>query len=463
MFKCRGLCTECGRCKGNITSNDKFIEIPFVYPEDFRPSNGDKGYGLALDLGTTTVVGILWDLERAEQVASYSVENFQCKYGADVISRITFATKDEGNLKLLQEEAIGSINCIIDKLCDQLGLKESEITSVALCGNTTMSHIIAGYNPRSLAFAPFQAQYEGSLRMKAEDLKLSVNQEADVTVLPNIAVHVGGDIVAGLLASRAYEFNILTLFIDFGTNGEIVLVDGNQILTCSTAAGPAFEGASIKQGMRGTDGAISGMKILDDDVQIDVIGDGEPIGICGSGLIDIVAELLGIGILDASGRMVNAQEAKTRGLNPWIIDRLVEVEDERGFVLTAKAHKDQVVITQSDIRQVQLAKGAIRAGIELLVNQAGRRLDEIKNIIIAGAFGNYIDKEKAVKIGLWPQVDGCRTTTLGNSAGAGISMVLTSEREMKLACELVERVNHVELAKLDEFQDVYIRSLSLGQ
>ena len=289
---------------------------------------------------------------------------------------------------------------------------------------------------------------------------LDINEKGTVIVVPNIAGHVGGDITAGIVASRILDMEGLTVFIDIGTNGEIVLTDGMKTYACSTAAGPAFEGSAILHGMRAATGAIEKIRIEDGDVDFKTIGECEPQGICGSGLIDAVAQMIKAKLINKTGRLIGAEDVDKKKLNPALKERLIEVDGERRFVLVSKANGDDIVITQNDIREVQLAKGAIAAGIQLMLEEMGKTVEDIDRVVIAGAFGNYIDKESAVTIGVLPKIAPEKIISAGNTAGAGVSMIMADEKEMALAESLPDRIEHVDLAARDNFQNTYLNAMA---
>lgn len=466
MFKCTGICAKCGRCKDSAMmsgANARKTKM-LAYPDNFTADKGGKGLGAAFDIGTTTVVGMLWDLEAGEQLATTARTNPQNEFGMDVISRITYCGKEAENLPELRGKITGCINEIIDDLCAKAERSKSEIAKAAVCGNTTMSHLFAGYPPMTLALAPFHPAYTGTLKMTAEEALLDIPEDAQVTVVPNIAGHVGGDITSGIVASRVLDMEGLTIFIDIGTNGEIVLTNGSESYACSTAAGPAFEGSAIKCGMRAADGAIETVKIEGGDVFLNTIGsaDGQILpaqGICGSGLIDAIAQMLDAGLIDKKGRLAAADEAEKRGFDPALSERLVESEDGRYFILLARDNGDDIVINQNDIREVQLAKGAIKAGIEIMLRRLEKTVDDIDQVVVAGAFGNYIDKESAVRIGVLPQIPLEKIFSAGNTAGAGVSMALASEAEMELTESIPDIVKHIELAEDPDFQMIYLKAM----
>ena len=435
MIKCTGICSKCGKCQGSAMvsgANDRKTKM-LAYPDGFKADDGEKGLGVAFDIGTTTVVGMLWDLEMGEQIATTAKTNPQNEFGMDVISRITYCTKEEKNYKHLQALIVKCLNEILMELCEKTGAVAENITAAAVCGNTTMSHIFAGYSPVNLAKAPFTPEYQGMLNITAKEAGLNIGEYAKVSVVPNIAGHVGGDITAGIVASKLLECQGLTVFIDLGTNGEIVLTDGTHSYTCSTAAGPAFEGAAIKCGMRAALGAIESVIIKDGEVYTKTIEDTEAEGICGSGLIETVAQMLDANIINQKGRMAVATEAEAKGIDSRLIKRLVDIDGERAFTLQEKTDGDDIVITQSDIRELQLAKGAIKAGVQIMLKESGKSEKDICRVLVAGAFGNYIDKRSAVRIGLLPDIPLEKIISVGNTAGAGVSMIMTSLKERRLS------------------------------
>jgi uncharacterized 2Fe-2S/4Fe-4S cluster protein (DUF4445 family) len=277
--------------------------------------------------------------------------------------------------------------------------------------------------------------------------------------LPNIAGHVGSDIVAVLLSSGLSSMEGANLAIDIGTNGEIVLANSGKVLACSTAAGPAFEGACIQHGMRAATGAIEGVKIQDGEVILSVIGDEKPVGICGSGLIDCVAELLKAGIVTEKGNLLSREEAEKAGLPDSLSKRLLGGENGKIFILYTDDEGHEIHITQKDIREVQLAKGAIRAGVQIMMQELGLEDSRLNNVFLAGAFGNYIKKESALTIGLLPAVSRDKVISIGNAAGAGACMALLSKSSLEEANRLAEEVNHIELAEHPDFQKVYLQAM----
>jgi uncharacterized 2Fe-2S/4Fe-4S cluster protein (DUF4445 family) len=460
--KCSGICSECGKCKGaNLLKDAHGRKTKLVtFPSDFIPQTGRPGYGIAFDIGTTTVVAMLWNLETGKELGAAACTNPQNEFGADVISRITYCDSDPAKLANIRAKIIEGLNGLTKELATKFDIDTNEIKQVTVGGNTTMSHIFAGYDPASLARAPFAPRYTGTLQLHQKDLGVLVSEEAQITLLPNIAGHVGGDITAGIVATRVLDEKELTLFLDIGTNGEIVLAGDGVAMTCSTAAGPAFEGATIRNGMRAAPGAIEKIQIKDGEVFIKTVDDAEPVGICGSGIIDVMAEMLGAGLINFKGRLASAEDLEKIHPGSPLSDRLINTEDGREFILVYKEDGDDIVVTQKDIREVQLAKGAVAAGISIMLNRMDKKPSDIHKIIIAGAFGNFIHKESAVAIGLIPSLPMNKIVSAGNTAGAGVSMTLMSDKEMELAKSVPTRVQHIELASCSDFQDEYMKALA---
>lgn len=418
-------------------------------------------FGLAVDIGTTTVVVYLIDLTNGMTVASGAITNPQQGFGADVISRISYASSGSEGLRQLQEKVIGGINDLIANLSKDAHVGREEIYQMTVVGNTTMSHLFLGVDPTYLGPAPFIPVFRQEVDLEARELGLDILPSARVVVLPNVAGYVGSDTVGVMLAARVDHLQGINLLVDIGTNGEIVLADKERILTCSTAAGPAFEGAEIKCGMRAADGAIEGIQISD-DVELTIINDTKARGICGSGLIDGIAEMLKTGIINASGRLAGA-DAQLERLLPGLRGRLRDSTAGREFVLVwgkDSATGEDIVIHQKDIRQVQLAKGAIMAGTRILLAQMGIEPEDINLIFLAGAFGNYIKKEAAITIGLLPPIPLERIKSIGNAAGDGAKMALLSTTERERAVALANGAEHIELSIVKEFQSQFVKSMN---
>lgn len=459
--RCTGNCEICGKCKGaNILDemNNRKTKLSFM-PDDFIADKMEK-YGISFDIGTTTVVGNLWNLEKGTSLQIVAKTNPQNIFGADVISRINYCEDDSIKFIEIRDKIISCLNEIIEELLISNKVDRQNIMKITVVGNTTMSHIFAGFNPKSLARSPFAPSFTGEKEFKAYELLLNINPDAKVILLPNIAGHVGSDITGGVLATRLEKLNGMNLFIDIGTNGEIVLTKDNKTFACSTAAGPAFEGAAIYQGMRAASGAIESVQVKNGTVFFKTIDRSEPVGICGSGLIEAISEMIKNGMINKTGRLLLPEEIKGEPLKGDLPSRLRVGPKGREFVLVFKEDREDIVITQMDIREVQLAKGAIYAGIKLMLAELNEEIKNIDCVIIAGAFGTYIDKESGLIIGILPAISPDRITFVGNAAGTGASLVLLSEDERKRANELVKNIEHLELATCKNFQKEYLKAMS---
>lgn len=420
----------------------------------------NHGYGIAVDIGTTTVVVYLLDIIKGIIVDSGAMTNPQQIYGADVISRITYAAGGYEKLQEVQKKVMGGLNKIIAKLCQENEIPQEEIYQAVVVGNTTMAHLFLGIDPTYLAPAPFIPVFQQMVDVEAQELGLDILAAGRVVVLPNVAGYVGSDTVGVMLAAGADRLDGVSLIVDIGTNGEMVLSGKGRILTCSTAAGPAFEGAEIRYGMRAAEGAIEGVNITG-DVELKIIGEGKARGICGSGLIDAIAEMYRAGVITSSGRYASEPE-ELEQLPPRVRERLRKGERTNEFVLAwgnDTASGEDIVLSQKDIRALQLAKGAISAGITLLVREMGITPLEIDRVLLAGAFGNYIKKESALGIGLLPPLPLEKIQSIGNAAGDGAKMALLSLEERRRAGTMAKQAEHIELSNKKEFQDEFLKGL----
>ncbi|MBQ9707715.1 MAG: DUF4445 domain-containing protein [Firmicutes bacterium] len=440
----------------NAGSKGEGVLLPGAFLKSLEAEQR-AGYGMAFDIGTTTVAGILWDMKGGVCLGAASEDNPQRVHGADVISRINYIGKDGENLGQLHREIIGCMNGIIEKVTREAGISAGDIIAIAAAGNSCMSHILAGVKPYSLAIAPYTPLFTEAKRLVASELGLEAADEAELYLLPNIAGHVGSDISADIIATGIFSDRNVHLMIDVGTNGEIVLAANGKLYACSTAAGPAFEGASIKHGMRAAGGAIEKVEISEGNVLIKTIGDERPVGICGSGIIDAVSEMLKAGVITEEGRIKSADEIG----DAFLAERIKQEGRTNRFILYAD-DESEVAITQKDIREIQLAKGAIYAGALVLADTAGLSFSDIEKLTIAGAFGSYIDVESAMNIGLLPEVERSKVKTAGNAAGTGASMALFSEKTRATLEEVVETVTHVDLSTNESFQSRFIDSMGFG-
>jgi len=420
-------------------------------------------FGLAVDIGTTTVVAALMNLLNGDVLGITSATNSQNIFGSDVISRIEHAINNPQGLEQLQERIVGVINRIIWELCTKAGVQAENIYKVTIAGNTTMEHLFLGIDPRNLAPAPFIPVITHPVNLEAREIGLGVHPRGRIHLIPNIAGYVGGDTTSVILATQVYKKRGIYLVVDIGTNGEIVLSVDGKMLTCSTAAGPAFEGAHIKYGMRATRGAIEGV-IFDGNISLKVIGDGPPAGICGSGLLQAAQVLRRIGVVAPSGKMISRDEGEKMGLDAAILERLDKDANGNFFLLSRSGNnRESVRICQSDIRELQLAKGAIRTGIEILMNEVGITAEDIDQVLLAGAFGNYLDKDSALGLGLLPKVSPDRIISVGNAAGTGARMALLSEPLLKKAYDISKEVRHIELSGRSDFHEMFIEYMGFDE
>ncbi len=420
-------------------------------------------YGVAVDVGTTTVVGLLEDLNTGERLATASRSNPQTSHGDDVISRIRCCMETDAAVEQLQQSIAGCLNDIIGELCEAAQVAPEAIYEIRAAGNTAMTHLLHGVSPVSLGVAPYVAAFRESRVRSASELGIAPRSRARLRTLPNIAGFVGGDTVGVILAADMRESDRLTLAIDIGTNGEIVLGDRRRIVTTSTAAGPAFEGARIHHGMRAARGAIDRAEIVDDALHLHVIGGARPRGLCGTGLIDLVARLVEWGVIDIGGR-ITAPEDQPHTVPAPIRARTLKGEGGfrfRLFEASATESGLEINLTQSDVRELQLAKGAIMAGAHILVRKLGVSMGDIEEVLLAGAFGSYIDPRSARLIGLIPNLDEDRLRSIGNAASAGARMALLSTDVQRLADTISRESEYIELAACVEFQQIFMDQMML--
>ncbi len=396
----------------------------------------------AFDIGTTTIAGYLLDSEDGRMLAVESRMNPQAQYGADVIMRANYAL--EHGTDVLSRCIREAVNEMLGVLAGDAGISREDIFQVCIVGNTCMHHLFLGISPASLVHAPYTPAVSERLVLNAGDYGLDVQRKAELIMLPDIAGYVGADTCGCLLALRQDQKDEISLMIDIGTNGEMVLGNRNRLVTCSTAAGPAFEGAKIECGMRGAAGAVDHVKYENGKWDYTTVGNQPAVGLCGSGLIDLVAGLLDAGMLDENGALSSGQEKQ----GVFMLVPLEQAGNERG-----------VYLTQKDIGEVQLAKAAIAAGIQMLMKRLGITEEEICSVYIAGAFGNYMDPVSAGKIGLLPAALVKKVKPVGNAAGEGAKIALVNEREMLEMDELVGKIDFVELAASGDFQDYFIDEL----
>jgi len=421
-----------------------------------------RRFGIAFDLGTTTVVATLLDLSTGTPAAVDSVLNAQQPFGADVITRISATMLDPANLDRLAGLARDTLAGLASSVCQAGGVDPAEVYEVAVAGNATMTHLLLGIDPEPLGVAPFIMATRLYPEVLAADLGIAVHPRARAVVFPAFGAYVGGDITAGLLASGMDRDQRTRLFIDIGTNCEIVLGNADWLLATAAPAGPAFEGAAIRCGMRAADGAIEVVTMTPGTLELTVIGDTEPAGLCGSGLVDAVTGLVRVGLLDSSGRLVPDEAAAA--LAPGLAGRLTRIGDERVFVLhwlgeTGDA-ANSVYLSQRDIRELQFAKAAIATGWHILLAEAGLTASDVQQVLLAGSFGSYLSPASAIRLGLVPPLPVLRVVSAGNVAGEGAKMALLSLRERAAGLALLEEVRYVELSDRADFNDQFVGQLA---
>lgn len=414
----------------------------------------DKCYGIAFDIGTTTIAAVLCNLITGEILSTEATANSQSAYGADIVSRIEFCQSEPNGAEIMKKLAVSDMNRLVDILIKRCSAERGSIYRAAVVGNTVMCHFVLGINPVGLSAAPFVPLFHDEIQVSAEKLSLEINRSGAIYILPGIAGFIGSDISAVAAAADIFALRGVTVIADIGTNGEILAAKDGKVYACSTAAGPAFEGACIKNGMRASQGAIRSVK-FDDDVQLDVTGNSEPSGICGSGLIDIIAELLRYGLISKAGALISEEEAAEKGIPKKISCRLFRENGENGFSLYDRADGQRVAIYQKDIREIQLAKAAISSGIKTLLNKLNADADSIERIILSGAFGSFINAESGMTIGLIPKLSADRIVSIGNGAGIGAVMgLLSSEVRKKTELE-TKLIQHIDLSQSGDFYKIY--------
>ncbi len=448
-----GLTAVCHLAGDRLKQDSSISEYDVVSVEPGDTT--DELFGLAIDIGTTTVVAKLIDLTLGRCLATKGAANPQTKYGDDVISRINYA-KTEVELAELQKTILDCVNLLAKDLCDEAAIDCRHIYEAVVVGNTTMNHIFLKLPIEQLGRAPYSAFSLDAADIRAARFTLDINPAANIHTVENVAGFVGSDTVAAALAVGIDSARETTLLVDIGTNGEIVLTAGSRLYAASCAAGPAFEGARISCGSRAIPGAIQTVILNVDDIDLDIIDDGPPSSICGSGLIDAVAVLLELGIVDETGRFVDPQNLKS-SISAPLFGRIIEHNNQPAFVLARNDNNDNksVILTQQDIRETQLAKAAIGAGVRILLRKIGLVDSDIKHVLLAGAFGNYIKSQSALRIGLLPDIAPERIIFVGNAASSGAEMALLSRRYRTLAGNLARKMKYLEIAHEPDFADIY--------
>ena len=422
---------------------------------DIEPGDTtERNYGLAVDVGTTTVVAQLVHLKSGKVIGVAGSHNLQSHYGEDVISRMVYACSREKGLDPLHNAVIQNINRLISTLTEQTGIDAHDINAMVAAGNTTMSHLLLSLIPCSIRLDPYVPTVSTYPQVPAKELHIDMNPEGIIEIVPGVASYVGGDIVAGVLACGMADKSETRALIDVGTNGEIAIGNNEWLVCCSASAGPAFEGGGMRDGIRATRGAIEKIAIDDGEVRYATIGKAKPRGICGSGLIDCLYELARNHIIDAQGKFAP----------PEAHERLVERDGESQFIL---AHPEEtetgkgLAITQSDISNLIRSKGAVFAAIKSLMNYVGLKFEDLDTLFVAGGFGSYLDIPKAIGIGLLPDIDPRRIRFIGNSSLMGARMCLLSTHSLERAAQIAKSMTNIELSIYQPFMDEYVAAMFL--
>ncbi|EQK43414.1 2Fe-2S iron-sulfur cluster binding domain protein [[Clostridium] bifermentans ATCC 638] len=435
---------ECEKCTG-VYIDEKLIGIEVNDTQD-------KLYSVAIDIGTTTVVCSLIDVKNKCEISSESEINPQKEYGLDVLSRIHFIKNKENGLETLHKLIINCINDLIKKLCSKNSINESNIYEVSIAANTTMMHVLLNINPMSIGKSPYSPTFVKSKNIRAKDLGIEISKFGSVYLLPGVSSYIGADIVAGVCVSNLKETDKNVLFIDIGTNGEMVLSKKGELVSCSCAAGPALEGMNISCGMRAGDGAIENIKI-GNEISINTIGNQQPVGICGSGIVDAISELARVKLIGKTGRIAKKDVVKDNEKISHLSDYIVDENKKRRFIIS-KLDKE-ISITQEDIRQVQLAKGAILSGIYALADQVNMEINELDEVIIAGQFGKHLSIESLVGVGIIPKELKDRITYIGNSSKTGAIMSLLSKDIRKNMDFIASDINYFELSTKEGYERLF--------
>ncbi len=410
----------------------------------------EQTYGLAIDIGTTTVVCSLIDMKNGKEITSASVVNPQKKYGFDVLTRISYEIEHpDSGIKELQESIVSGLNELIEETCKKANISKSDVSKAAVAANTTMLHMLLGVDARPIGQAPYEPVFLEAQEVDAEKIGLKVGEKAKVYCLPNASAYVGSDIIAGIHVCDLPNMAGNVLFIDIGTNGEMALSRNGKLLSCSCAAGPALEGMNITAGMRAEAGAIEDLKINENGMELQVIGDVAPSGICGSGILNAIKELLRTGIIRKEGAFIRLEKLDEDDYRR----KYIRMDGKkREFLL---APEQGIIISQSDVRQVQLAKGAILSGIIALLNAADLPMDALDKVIVAGQFGSHLSADCLVGTGILPKEVKDKITYVGNTSKTGAYMALLSNKARKQMEDMAKCIEHIELSKLDSYERLF--------
>jgi len=415
-------------------------------------------YGVAIDIGTTTVVAALIDMNNGEELATASRINPQKKFGLDVLTRITYELEHpEGSKEELQKTIVEAINEMVEELCSEGKVKKENIYEISIAANCTMMHFLLGVDATSIGKSPYAPIFTKAKNISASDLGIKAAKCARVYCLPSVSSYIGADIVAGAYVCELHKAEEKILFIDIGTNGEIVLSKGGRLLSCSCAAGPALEGMNISSGMRAAEGAVEGVEITENGIDLKVIGEEDPIGICGSGILAVVKELLRTGIVKNNGAFIKKEQLEESDYRY----KMIQLNgNKREFIL--KGTPEQLLITQGDVRQVQLAKGALLSGFYALLKQAKIDMGELDKVMIAGQFGAHLPADSLVGTGILPEEVKNKLVYVGNSSKTGAYMALMSVKVKKEIEELAGEMEYMELGASEGYEKLFSQCLLFG-
>ena len=429
------------------------------YIPAFEKDHFDEGYGIVIDIGTTTVVTALVELSTGQELASASMINAQKHYGLDVLTRITYEYEHpETGVKDLQEAIVQSVNGMIGEVCEEAGISREEIREIDVAANCTMTHMLLGVDARSIGRSPYRPEFTKAQELPASRIGIEAGKDTVLYCLPQVSAYIGADIVAGTYVCELQKEKGHVLFIDIGTNGEIVLTSNGRILCCSCAAGPALEGMNISAGMRAAQGAIEDVKITEEGVKIQVIGDREddkqePSGICGSGILAVVKELLRTGLVKKTGAFIKKDKLSPED---YRFPLLQLNGTKREFILH---EKPQILVTQGDVRQVQLAKGAILSGFTALLREAQIDMEDLDKVMIAGQFGAHLPADSLIGTGILPDAVKDKLVYVGNSSKTGAYMALMSKKAKQEMEKLAEEMEYMELAETENYERIFTDSM----
>lgn len=436
---------------GKVTGVFNDADLIGIEPGDTT----DTLYGVAIDIGTTTVVAALIDMKTGNELVTASMINAQKKFGLDVLTRITYTIEHPKDSKEnLQHAIVSSINEMIDNICSQAMIDRKNIYEISVAGNCTMLHFLLGIDATSIGKSPYAPAFLKSKNIQAKDIGINVALGTRLYCLPSVSSYIGSDIVAGAYVCQLHKATENVLFIDIGTNGEIVLSNNGKLLSCSCAAGPALEGMNISSGMRAAEGAIEDVKITEKGIELKVIGNEEPIGICGSGILAAVKELIRIGLIKKNGAFIKKEKLQK---SDYRYDMIRLDGKKREFIL--KNNSAQLLITQADIRQVQLAKGAILSGFYALLKQANIDMTQLNKVMIAGQFGAHLSADSLVGTGILPEGIKDKITYVGNSSKTGAYMALMSIDVKEQIEELAHEINYMELGASEGYERLFTNCL----